>query len=114
MLTEKKYMRKNKWRFCVLILSGFVLVHSACAQNPPLFTGKAYVDEEKAVEKSTILLNNAQGLIPLKALSQLTIASVHFSYPNAAAFDSLLNKYTKVQSFNGMEYVGIQGAGAID
>jgi len=113
MLTEKMYMRKNKWGFCVLVLSGFVLIHSACAQNPP-FTGQAYVNEEKSVEKSTVLLNNAQGLIPLKALSQLTIASIHFSYPNAAAFDSLLNKYSKVDSFNGMEYVGLPGQGVLD
>ncbi|MDB5152693.1 MAG: serine hydrolase [Mucilaginibacter sp.] len=106
-------MRKNKWRFCVLILSGFVLVHSACAQNPP-FTGQAYVNEEKLVEKSTALLNNAQGVIPLKALSQLSIASIHFSYPYATAFDSLLNKYSKIQSFNGMDYVGIKTPDVLD
>src|ERR1700748_2374456 len=115
MLTEKKYMRKNKWRFCVLILSGFVLVHSACAQNPPLnFTGQAYIKEEKSVEQATVLLNNSQGLIPLKALSQLNIASIHFSYPYAAAFDSLLNKYSKIQSFNGMDYVGIKTPDVLD
>ncbi|WP_426670338.1 serine hydrolase domain-containing protein [Mucilaginibacter sp. McL0603] len=110
---EKKYMRKNKWRFCVLILSGFVLVHSACAQNPP-FTGQAYVNEEKAVEKATILLNNGQGLIPLKALGQLNVASIHFSYPYATGFDSLANKYTKVDSFNGMDYVGIKSPDVLD
>jgi CubicO group peptidase (beta-lactamase class C family) len=106
-------MRKNKWRFCVLALSVFVLVHSACAQNPPL-TGQAYVNEEKAVEKSTVLLNNAQGQIPLKELGQLTIASIHFSYPYTTAFDSLLNKYSSIQTFNGMEYVGLPGQGILD
>src|ERR1700761_3334603 len=100
-------MRKNRWRFCVAILSAFVLVHSACAQNPP-FTGQAYVNEEKAVEKATVLLNNAQQTIPLKELGQLNIASIHFSYQYAAGFDSLLNKYSHVQSFNGMDYVGIK------
>jgi CubicO group peptidase (beta-lactamase class C family) len=113
MLTEKKSMRKSKWRFCFLVLSGFILFNSACAQNPP-FTGQAYVNEEKLVEKSTVLLNNVQGLIPLKELSQLNIASIHFSYPYAAGFDSLLNKYSKVQAFNGMEYVGVQGPGVLD
>src|SRR5258708_6815923 len=113
MLMEKKYMRKNKWRFCVLILSGFVLVHSACAQNPP-FTGQAYVNEEKIVEKATTLLNNGQGLIPLKEISQLNIASIHFSYPYSTGFDSLANKYTRVQPFNGMAYVGVQGADVLD
>ena len=108
-------MRKNKWRLCVLVLSGFVLVHSACAQNPPLtFTGQAYIKEEKLVEQSTVLLNNGQSLIPLKALSQLSIASIHFSYPYAAAFDSLLNKYSKIQSYNGMDYVGIKTPDILD
>jgi len=106
-------MRKNKWRFCVLALSGFILVHSACAQNPPL-TGQAYVNEEKAVEKSTVLLNNAQSQIPLKELGQLTIASIHFSYPYTAAFDSLLNKYSSIESFDGMTYVGMPGQGVLD
>ncbi|HTD42502.1 MAG TPA: hypothetical protein VK671_17865, partial [Mucilaginibacter sp.] len=106
-------MRKNRWRFCVLLLSGFVLVHSACAQNPP-FSGQAYVNEEKAVEKSTVLLNNAQSQIPLKELGQLSIASIHFSYPYTTAFDSLLNKYSQVTSFNGMEYVGLPGQGVLD
>src|ERR1700744_2179958 len=113
MLMEKKYMRKNKWRFCVLILSGFILVHSACAQNPP-FTGKAYVNEEKLVEQSTVLLNNGQSQIPLKELGQLNIASIHFSYPYAIGFDSLLNKYTKIQPFNGMDYVGIKTPDVLD
>jgi CubicO group peptidase (beta-lactamase class C family) len=106
-------MRKNKWRFCVLVLSGFILVHSACAQNPPL-TGQAYINEEKLAEKATVLLNNAQGTIPLKELSQLSIASVHFSYPFTAGFDSLLNKYSKIQSFNGMEYVGVKTPAELD
>jgi len=106
-------MRKNKWRFCVLALSGFILVHSACAQNPP-FTGQAYINEEKAAEKSTVLLNNAQNQVPLKELSQLTIASIHFSYPHAAVFDSLLNKYSSIQSFDGMVYVGMPGQGVLD
>jgi len=106
-------MRKNKWRFCLFALAGFILVHSACAQNPPL-TGQAYVNEEKAVEKSTVLLNNAQSQIPLKELSQLTIASIHFSYPYTAAFDSLLNKYSAIESFDGMAYVGRPGQGVLD
>jgi len=98
-------MRKSSWRAYTLILSVFILFNSTCAQNPP-FTGKAYVDEEKLVEKSTVLLNNALYLIPLQDLDQKKIASVHFSNPYAAGFDSLLNKYDKVASFNGNDYSG--------
>lgn len=97
----------------MLALAAFILVHSACAQNPPL-TGQAYINEEKAAEKSTVLLNNAQNQIPLKELGQLTIASIHFSYPHAAVFDSLLNKYSSIESFDGMAYVGMPGQGVLD
>lgn len=97
-------MRKNNWRLYPSILLGFVLFHSACAQNPP--TGRAYIDEEKLVERSTILLNNAQFLIPLQNFDQLRIASVYFSSQYAAEFDSLLNKYDKVPAINGNDYLG--------
>ena len=95
-------MRRSNW-FCTLILSAFVLFHSACAQNPP-FTGMAYVDEVNLVQKSTYLLNNAAFTIPLQNLDQQKIASVHFSNTYAAGFDSLLNKYDKVAAFNGNLY----------
>ncbi|MDF2431039.1 MAG: serine-type D-Ala-D-Ala carboxypeptidase [Mucilaginibacter sp.] len=104
---EKRFMRKSKWRWCTSIVIGFILFNSACAQNPP-FTGLAYVNEEKLVEQSTVLLNNANFLVPLQNLDQLKIASIHFSNPYAAGFDSLLNKYEKVTTFNGNEYTGIK------
>ena len=70
-------MRKSSWQLSTLILSGFILFNSACAQNPP--AGKAYLDEEKLVQQSTILLNNSSYFIPLQNLEDLKIASVHFS-----------------------------------
>jgi CubicO group peptidase (beta-lactamase class C family) len=81
----------------------FVLFNSACAQIP---SGKAYVAEELLVQNSTVLLNNASFAIPLQNLGSLKIASVHFSNQYAAGFDSLLNKYTKVDAFNGNIYNG--------
>ncbi|MFI5138981.1 MAG: serine hydrolase domain-containing protein [Sphingobacteriales bacterium] len=99
-------MRKSDPWFYTLIVSVFVLFNSACAQNPP-FTGRAYVEEEKLVGQTTVLLNNANYLIPLQNPDQLKIASIHFSYQYAAGFDSLLNKYTRVQPFNGKDYFGL-------
>jgi len=99
-------MRKNKWRLYPLVLLGFVLFNSACAQNPPL-TGKAYVNEQNLVGQTTVLLNNSGYLIPLQNLDQLKIASIHFSNSYAAGFDSLLNKYSKVAAFNGNDYTGL-------
>jgi len=101
-------MLRNRWRLSpIVLLTGFILFNSACAQNPP-FTGQAYVNEEKLVEKSTVLLNNASYLIPLQNLEQLKVASIHFSNVYASNFDSLLNKYTKITSYNGNDYAGMK------
>ena len=101
------YMRKNKFSAWPFILSGLILFTSACAQNPPL-TGQNYVNEEKLAIESTVLLNNAAYLVPIQNLDKMKIASIHFSNPNAAVFDSLLNKYTSVAAFNGNTYSGIK------
>ncbi|SEP36240.1 serine hydrolase [Mucilaginibacter sp. OK283] len=93
-------MIKNKWGCVSVVLLGFALFNTACAQNPP-FTGRAYVAEERLVQNSTVLLNNAQYTIPLQKLEDLKIASVHFTSQYASVFDSLLNKYCKVQVFDG-------------
>lgn len=83
-----------------------MVLHSACAQEPHT-KNLALVNEERLIEKSTVLLNNEQQLIPLRNLDQAKIASVHFGYTYSSAFDSLLNKYASVQSFNGNQYTGI-------
>lgn len=98
-------MRKNRLNAAAIFLLFFVSLNSACAQNPP-FTGKAYVDEENLVQNSTVLLNNASYLIPLQNLNTLKVASVHFSNTYAGGFDSLLNKYTRVDRFDGDFYTG--------
>ncbi len=105
---ERRFMRKSSLLRYTLVLFGFVLFNSACAQNPPV-NGLAYVNEEKLVQQSTVLLNNSNYVIPLQNLDQLKIASVHFSNQYAAGFDSLLNKYSKVASYSGNDYLGING-----
>ncbi len=100
-------MRKNNGWICTLVLSVFILIQSACAQNPP-FSGQAYVNEEKQVEKATVLLNNDQQLVPLMDLSELRIASIHFTYQYTTSFDSLLNKYAAIQTFNGADYTSVK------
>jgi len=98
-------MIKNKWGRVPLVLLGFALFNTACAQNPPL-TGQAFIAEERLVGNSTVLLNNASYLVPLQKLEDLKIASVHFSNQYATVFDSLLNKYNKVDLFDGATYSG--------
>jgi len=94
-------MIRNRLGGILLILLAFTLLQSACAQSP----GMEYLKEKQKVEKSIVLLNNDKYLIPLRDLENLKIASVHFSNKYASEFDSLLNKYDKVQSFKGKEYL---------
>ncbi|TWR30437.1 serine hydrolase [Mucilaginibacter pallidiroseus] len=102
-------MKRNKRGCYSLLLLGFILVNSACAQQPPfVFTGKAYVQEAKSAEQETFLFNNEKGIVPLRNLDNNKVASIHFSSVYATAFDSLLNKYAKIQSFNGSEYMGVK------
>lgn len=100
----KRYMKKNRINGIIVFLSAFILFNSACAQNPP--TGKAYVQEESLVQNSTFLLNNAEYIIPLQNLNTAKIASIYFTNQYAAGFDSLLNKYAKVDVVNGNLYNG--------
>jgi len=98
-------MRKNRSGAYPLLFFAIILFNTACSAQPPL-TGQNYVAEERLAEKSTVLLNNASYLIPLQNLDQLKIASVHFTGTLSSGFDSLLNKYSKVASFNGNDYTG--------
>ncbi|TWR28265.1 serine hydrolase [Mucilaginibacter achroorhodeus] len=98
-------MRKNKRGLYLTALFGLILVHSACAQPQP-FTGKAYVNEQRSAEQATVLLNNEKNIIPLRNLDNNRIASIHFSTAYAVGFDSLLNKYAKVDVINGNDYMG--------
>lgn len=98
----KRFMKKNRFNGVVIFLSAFVLFNSACAQNPP--TGKAYVQEEALVQNTTVLLNNSDFTVPMQNLNTAKIASVHFTNQYATGFDSLLNKYTKVDAINGNLY----------
>ena len=100
-------MQESKWRWCTFVITGFILFHTACAQNQPI-SGLAYVNEEKLAEQATVLLNNAAYVIPLQNLDELKIASVHFTSPYNLVFDSLLNKYSKITSFNGNDYTGVK------
>jgi CubicO group peptidase (beta-lactamase class C family) len=103
-------MINNKRGCFTLFLLAFTLFQSACAQVAP-YTGKNYVAEQALVQSSTVLLNNEKYLIPLRNLTDLKVASVRFSNQYAAGFDSLLNKYTKVQTFDGNSYTGTKNLG---
>jgi len=52
----------------------------------------------------TVLLNNQRAVIPLTALDKKRIASVSLGFGFQTASDSLLNKYSKITSFNSLNY----------
>ncbi|MEO6522982.1 MAG: serine hydrolase [Mucilaginibacter sp.] len=85
------------------LLIGGTLLQTACAQNPHAINATILM-EQSQIAKSTVVLNNEQQVIPLQNLDMAKVASVHFSYAYATAFDSILNKYVKVQAFNGNPY----------
>ena len=103
----KKFMLSNLFRaayalptFCLLVS----LSVSACAQTAEHLKNNALLREERNIEKSSVLLNNEKGLIPLKNLQNLTIASVNIGSEFASEFDSISTKYTVIRSFESLNY----------
>lgn len=54
----------------------------------------------KEAEKAAVVLNNTTGMIPVKDVKDVRIASVHYHFPHASVFDSIANKYWAVTDFN--------------
>ena len=102
MFIVNKLLKISSLPIAVCLLSFFTL--SACAQMSEHFRNESFLAEWKSVESSTVLLNNEEELVPLKDLMPLTIASVNIGSAYASEFDSILNKYTKVQSFASAQY----------
>ena len=55
--------------------------------------------EIREAEQHAVVLRNSSGIIPLKSLEGLKIASLHFGNQHAAVFDSIANKYWTVEGF---------------
>lgn len=62
------------------------------------------LDKKELVMKSTVVLNNKAGSIPLMDIEQMKILSIHINFNYAVAFDSILNKYQKVDCLNAKVY----------
>jgi serine-type D-Ala-D-Ala carboxypeptidase len=58
-----------------------------------------WLQQHQEAAKTTVLLNNKKGFLPIQDLSQ-KIASVNLGTTYAVQFDSLLNKYAAVTSFS--------------
>ncbi len=75
---------------------------SACAQDHKKNEDLLKINNN--ILQYTVLLNNQASLVPLTGLDKKNIAAVSLGYIYHSSFDSLLNKYAKVTSFNADSY----------
>lgn len=102
----RKFMKKNRRQFLMLLLAGLVTIQTACAQQPVNLSNLQVLNETRDAQKATVLLNNEQHTIPFSNLENVKVASIHFGNPFSAPFDSILSKYTRVKPVNGNTYNG--------
>lgn len=95
-------MKRN--RLCILVVAFCcnILCLMACAQEHTANEKKLAI--ANVIAHTTVLLNNQDGVIPLKSLEKKNIASVSLSFAYSAVFDSLANKYDKITSFSADSY----------
>lgn len=65
---------------------------------------KEWVEQMADAERSTVLLNNSSGTIPLADLANRKIASLNLGSPYAAAFDSVMSRYAAIARFTSEGY----------
>ncbi len=87
--------------FLLLALLSF----SQCSYSQDHINNEKWLNQVKSVAQTTVLLNNANKIIPFTALEGLKIASIDLGFSHAMVFDSLLNKYEKVDHFNANTYI---------
>ncbi len=95
-------MRRNKILNIFLLSTIALTSFSACAQDHK--TNQQRLTAINSIINSTVLLNNHDQIIPLKALEKKQIASVNLGLPQQQLLDSMLNKYTKVTTFDAAGY----------
>jgi CubicO group peptidase (beta-lactamase class C family) len=88
--------------FAVCTIAIFSL--SACAQEHQ--KNEDLLKINATILQRTVLLNNQDNFIPVTGLEKKNIASVNLGFNFQGKSDSLLNKYTKITSFNAANYEG--------
>jgi CubicO group peptidase (beta-lactamase class C family) len=77
--------------------------NSACSQNHQ--KSEKWITNFKNIEKTTVVLNNDKQLIPFLNLEEKKIATIDLGFSHSITFDSLANKYTKIDHFNASVYL---------
>nr|WP_294897397.1 serine hydrolase [uncultured Pedobacter sp.] len=87
----------------LLLLSTFLccLTLFSCGQDH--VESENWLTKFKQAGESTVVLNNNESIIPLLHLEKRNIALVDLGFSPFSVFDSILNKYSKVQYFDGKQ-----------
>ncbi|MCD0487897.1 serine hydrolase [Pedobacter sp. MC2016-14] len=89
-------------RKAYILLLTVIFTLNACAQEHK--KNETRLNIINTIIRNTSLLNNQNKVIPLLELQQKNIASVNLGFSYQRITDSLLNKYTRVTSFDAEKY----------
>ncbi len=95
-------MKRNRLYILAVATCCNILCLMACAQEHT--TNEKKLSIANAISNTTVLLNNQEGIVPLKSLEKKNIAAVSLGFAYSTVFDSLANKYDKITSFSADSY----------
>lgn len=95
-------MTKRNLARTITICFTAIFTLSACAQEHK--KNEDLLKIKSSTLQQTVLLNNQTATVPLDSLDKKKVASVGLGFSYQSTFDSLLNKYTKITSFNAAAY----------
>ena len=81
------------------LISAFLFLKTITAFGQQHEANLQYVKDLKHTQQQFVVLNNPQKKLPVSSLGNYNIASVCFGIHGQKTFDSLMNKYEKVNSF---------------
>lgn len=84
----------------------------AIPSNAQQFNPAEWLRQFNEAQQHTVVLNNAEERLPLAHIDQ-KIASINLGFNHSVAFDSLLNKYQQVPTFNGNFYANTSSLDAL-
>ncbi|MXV16926.1 serine hydrolase domain-containing protein [Hufsiella ginkgonis] len=105
----KKSTGNNAGKFLLVIIGIFSL--TSCANGQDHKANQKWLENVKQAEQDAVVLNNESRFLPLTAIEDLKIASLDLGFAYHAVFDSLLNKYARVDGFSASSYLA---AGSLD
>ncbi len=92
----------------LLLLHAFICCFTLFSCGQDHVESENWLTKFKSAGESTVVLNNESAIIPLKNLEKQNIAVIDLGFSHFLVFDSLLNKYSKTEAFNGNTYCANQ------